>query len=103
MKKKKDGAVVNEIPAPSRPFRYNIDWDHLANMARNTGKPVLAGEKIRISQISALRQYTRPAFRDETGHIAVAMRNSTTEGGVRYGDVYFEWVSNNPIITKESK
>lgn len=103
MKKKKEGNAITAIPAPTRGFRSGIDWDHPANMARNTGKPVLAGKKVRISQINAIRQYDRPAFKDSTGHIAVTMRNSSIEEGVRYGDIYFEWISNNPITPKESK
>lgn len=95
MKNPKEGATVDAIPATRRPtIRYNIDWDHMANLARLTGKPVLAGTNIRITQLGAIRQYKRPAFRDETGHIKAIMRESkiNPEDGVRYGDIYFEWI-----------
>lgn len=95
MTNKNIGDTVDAIPAPKRPQKYDINWDHHANMAYLTGKPVLAGKHIRLSQVSALRQYTRSPFRETIGHIAIAMRNSSVESdGIRYGDVYFTWVYN---------
>lgn len=88
----KEGKIVNAIPAPSRVSKYKIDWDKYVDMARMTGQPVLAGRHIRETQVKSMRQYTRPPFVQEDGHVAIALRNSEIEAdGVRYGDVYFEW------------
>lgn len=87
------GKVVSSVPRPTRVSRSKIDWDTPANLARLTGQPVLAGKHILNSQIKAVRQYQRPPFVEDNGHIAIRLRNSRIEeDGKRYGDVYFEWI-----------
>lgn len=89
------GKVVSSVPPPTRLSRSKIDWDTPARLARMSGQPVLAGVHIRNTQIKSVRQYVRPPFVDENGHIAIKLRNSRIEDdGHRYGDVYFEWIPN---------
>lgn len=86
------GKILDELP-PVTPRRTVRDWDTPALTARaHPGKAVLAGEKVRIGQISSVRGYNRPPFHDEAGDIQINMRNSYTENGVRFGDVYFVFV-----------
>lgn len=94
------GKVVPGIPEPSRGSTSQIDWDTPARLARLSGQPVLAGTQIRETLVKSLRLRKRFPFTDETGHISVMMRNSTVnpEDGLRYGDVYLQWVPNE---TKE--
>lgn len=97
--KKKEGEIVDAIPAPSRTSKSRINWDDQVQIARLTGRPVLAGTHIAETQAKALRQRDRYPFRDDTGHIFIALRNSQIEDdGRRYGDLYFEWV---PTVKKE--
>ena len=99
-----EGKIVNEIPPARRRSKSGIDWDLYANLARQTGKPVLAGMHIRNSQVKAVRQYNRPTFLNEAGHIAVRVRNSyiKPEDGQRYGDVYLEWIPNTEDEMQEN-
>lgn len=92
------GRVVPEIPRPGRGSASQIDWDTPARLARLSGQPVLAGRNIRETLVKSLRLRKRHPFIDDTGHIAVKMRNSTIndEDGLRYGDVYLEWTPNTP-------
>lgn len=90
--------VVDEVPKPTRTGRSKFDWDTPARLAKLSGQPVLAAQHIRNSLVKSLRQYDRPPFKTEDGHIAVLLRNSSVEEGVRYGDVYMQWV---PTETKE--
>lgn len=89
----KEGKTVSAIPAPTRVSKYGINWDKYVEIAKMTGQPVLAGHNVRESQVKSMRQYTRPPFIQEDGHVVIALRNSKVESGVRTGDVYFEWVS----------
>lgn len=100
----KEGNIVNEIPPVKRRSKYGIDWDLYANLARQTGKPVLAGMHIRNSQVKSVRQYDRPPFLTSEGHIAVRLRNSyiNHEDGLRYGDVYLEWIPTQEDDTQEN-
>lgn len=103
MKNPKEGAAVDAIPARKTTSKTGIDWVHLANVAQLGGKPILAAKNVRLTQIKALRLRKTPPFRDDTGHIEVVMRDSAInpKDGVRYGDVYFEWIPNTPTTTKE--
>lgn len=94
------GKVVPAVPRPSRGAVSQIDWDTPARLARLSGQPVLAGKNIRETLVKSLRMRKRPPFIDDTGHIAVMMRDSTvnTKDGLRYGDVYLQWI---PTETKE--
>lgn len=97
---KKDGKIVDTVPAPRRPSKSGINWDEYAEVARLTGQPVLVGTHIKESQVKALRLYRRKPFVDPgVGRITVKMRNSKIENGVRFGDAYFEWTPTQ----KESK
>lgn len=88
----KDGKIVNAVPAPTRASKYGINWDQHAEVARLTGQPVLAGTGVKESQAKAIRLYRRKPFIDPGhGRITVKFRNSKLVGGVRIGDVYFEW------------
>jgi hypothetical protein len=90
------GKVVSAIPAPTRVSKSRIDWDTPARLAKMSGQPVLAGEHIRNTLVKSLRQYDRPPFKTDEGHIAVILRNSSIEDdGQRYGDVYMQWVPND--------
>lgn len=87
--------IVSAIPDVTRPSKYGIDWDKYAWLAKQSGRPVLAGKNIVDSQIKSIRQYTRDPFNSLDGYIAVHMRNSriNPDDGKRYGDVYFDWVA----------
>lgn len=88
-----DGRLVDAVPPPSRQQKSVIDWDAKAELAQlNPDKAVLAAENVSISQITAVRGYTRHPFRQPEGRIRIMMRNSTRdENGVRHGDIYFQW------------
>ena len=88
----KEGKIVNAIPAPTRQSKYKIDWDKYVEVARMTGKPVLAGSNIRETTVKSMRLYTRHPFVQDEGRVKIALRNSYIKDGVRLGDVYFEWV-----------
>jgi len=94
----KEGKIVNAIPAPSRVNKYKINWDEFVDIAKLAKSPVLVGRNIRETQVKALRQRTRHPYVQEDGHVAIALRNSEVENGVRTGDVYFEWI---PTTKKE--
>jgi hypothetical protein len=86
------GKILDALP-PVTPRRAKNDWDTPALMARaNPGKAVLAGERVRVGQISSIRGYTRPPFHDDAGDIQISMRNSYIEDNIRYGDVFFVFV-----------
>lgn len=86
------GKILDALP-PVTARKSKQDWDTPALMAQaNPGKAVLAGEKVRVGQISSIRGYTRPPFKTEAGEIQISMRNSYVEDGIRYGDVYFVFV-----------
>lgn len=86
------GKILDELPAVT-PRRTKQDWDTPALTARlHPGKAVLAGENVRVGQISSIRGYNRPPFHDDAGDIQISMRNSHVEGNVRFGDVYFVFV-----------
>lgn len=86
------GKILDALP-PVSPRRSKLDWDTPALTARvNPGKAVLAGEKVRVGQISSIRGYNRPPFHDDGGDIQISMRNSYVDDGVRYGDVYFTFI-----------
>lgn len=89
------GKVVGAIPKVTRIGRSKYDWDTPARLAKMSGQPVLAGEHIRNSLVKSLRQYDRPPFVTDEGHIEINLRNSSIdEQGVRHGDVYMQWVPN---------
>lgn len=103
------GKILDALPAVT-PRRTKVDWDTPALTARlHPGKAVLAGEKVRVGQISSIRGYNRPPFHDEAGDIQISMRNSYKDDGVRFGDVYFVFVpkqndaDTNPASTKGTK
>jgi hypothetical protein len=86
------GKILDALP-PVAPRRSKQDWDTPALMARaNPGKAILAGEKVRVGQISSIRGYNRPPFKDDAGDIQISMRNSYIEDGIRFGDVFFVFV-----------
>lgn len=96
------GKILDEVPTTRRPTKY--DWDTPANLARlNPGKAVLAAENVRVGTISSVRGYTRSPFHDQHGDIEINMRNSRTEDGVRYGDVYFVFRPKPTESTPDSK
>ena len=88
------GKIVPKVPPANAREGLDYDWDALAKEAlEHPDAAVLAATHIPVSQISAIRQYKRYPFMDDSGHrlIAVRMRNSSRgEDGRRYGDVYFE-------------
>lgn len=100
-----EGAIVDRVPNPSKQTRYpHIDWDTHADMARITGRPVLAAKNIRNSTVKSVRQYTRPAFRSAEGRIVVHLRDSYIgEDNERYGDVYLEWTPNTPAPSTQQE
>lgn len=103
MTEKKVGEIVDAIPARKRESKYNNNWDRFAELARSTGKPVLAGVNIRNTTVKSLRQYTRPPFVTNEGRIIISLRNSEIgEDGERYGDIYMSWESTTSS-TKEGK
>jgi len=89
------GKVVREVPKVNRASRSKYDWDTPARLAKLSGQPVLAGEHISDSLVKSLRQRERAPFRDHEGHMKIQLRNSKIEDdGIRYGDVYMQWVPN---------
>lgn len=93
------GNIVSAIPPPSRASKYNINWDNYVEVAKFTKSPVLAGVNIRETQVKSLRQYTRYPFVQPDGRISIALRNSKVKNGVRTGDVYMEWIPNEPDVS----
>jgi hypothetical protein len=88
------GKILDEVPTVRRATK--IDWDTPALTARlHPGKVVCAAEKVRVGQISSVRGYTRAPFHDDQGDIQISMRNSYTENGVRFGDVFFKFIPKN--------
>lgn len=86
------GKILDALP-PVKARKAKLDWDTPATIARlNPGKAILAGEKVRVGQISSIRGYSRPPFHDEDGDIQISMRNSYVEDGIRFGDVYFLFI-----------
>ncbi len=96
------GKILDALP-PVTARKSKLDWDTPALTARlNPGKAVLAGEKVRVGQISSIRGYTRPPFHDDAGDIQISMRNSFVENGIRYGDVFFVFVPKQPDADEAS-
>lgn len=96
------GKIFDEVPTTRRPTKY--DWDSPALLARlNPGKAVLAAENVRVGTISSVRGYTRSPFHDDHGDIEINMRNSRTEKGIRYGDVYFVFVPKPSASTTDAE
>lgn len=89
-----EGKIVTSIPPISRATKSGINWDRYAELARQTGQPVLAGKSIKDSHVKSVRQRHRPPFITPEGRIAVRLRNSHVDprDGYRYGDVYLEWI-----------
>jgi hypothetical protein len=87
--------LVGKLP-PRASRGEDYDWDGAARLAANhPTEAVLAAEHVPESRVKSVRGYTRSPFHTATGHIAVAVRNSTVEAdGIRYGDVYFTWQTN---------
>lgn len=95
------GKILDQVPQTRRPTKY--DWDSPALLARlHPGKAVLAAENVRIGAISSVRAYTRSPFHDEHGDIEINMRNSRTENGVRWGDVYFTFIPKSAASTPDA-
>jgi plasmid stabilization system protein ParE len=89
------GKLVGKLP-PRAARGEDYDWDAAAKLAaQHPEEAVLAATHVPESRVKSVRGYTRVPFHTEAGRIAVAVRNSTVEAdGVRYGDVYFIWESN---------
>ena len=98
-----EGKIVSAVPKVTRRSKYGINWDGFAYLAKQTGQPVLAGRDIRNSQVKAIRQYDREPYVSEEGRIAVRLRNSHIDpkDGIRYGDVYFEWIPKTTTTTTQ--
>lgn len=88
------GKLVGKLP-PRASRGEDYDWDAAANLAaQHPDEAVLAASHVPESRVKSVRGYTRRPFVQDTGHIVVAVRNSTVEAdGIRYGDVYFQWQS----------
>ena len=86
------GKLVGKLP-PRASRGEDYDWDAAAILAaQHPDEAVLAANHVPESRVKSVRGYTRRPFVQDTGHIVVAVRNSTVEAdGIRYGDVYFTW------------
>lgn len=97
------GKILDALP-PVKARKAKLDWDTPALTARiHPGKAILAGEKVRVGQISSIRGYTRPPFHDDAGDIQISMRNSYIENGIRYGDVFFVFIPKEADAAEASK
>jgi hypothetical protein len=87
------GHIVGKLPPRASRRGEDYDWDAMALLAiKHPENAVLAAEHVPESRVKSLRGYTRYPFIQDTGHIRIAVRNSTMEDdGIRYGDVYFQW------------
>jgi hypothetical protein len=89
------GKIVGKLP-PRSSHGEDYDWDAMALLAiQHPENAVLAAEHVPESRVKSLRAYTRSPFIQKHGRIIIAVRNSAVEAdGIRYGDVYFQWQSN---------
>ncbi|APX01170.1 hypothetical protein BWQ92_05005 [Arthrobacter sp. QXT-31] len=86
------GSMSSKVP-PRANRGEDYNWDAMALLAiQHPDKWVLAAEHVPESRVKSLRGYTRHPFRQETGRIIIAVRNSAVEAdGIRYGDVFLTW------------